>query len=539
MPEKISHKLFEISKNLEAIAIIDFIPNDKLEEFDQNFFKFFGYKISIEEIPKEPGIPIEYSSGIYHLSRDKGIPEGLSDIQLIQIKHIGGVAEEIICYCKIDKEIFEQLFDKSYEKSFKNHIYSLASAQIKDNVDGSNAKIQIEKALESIDLTEKYNLEKEFVFDFRELATFLRETTIRWKGEVTQGVYFNAKLYFIEGLQKRIEEFFQDLIPGVYLSKKEKCLSAWIYDLSHSDFDIVKKAKEKSLSIKDVNEWKSKFEYSSRFFDEESEDRGTHLSLIGWTIIDETYEFVSLLGQSFIISYGMGYKDSYLGNYKTNYIILKLKKADIEYWIMEGLKTESALTNLSKFLFPAEWIKHMYFLLLDLDKSLRVPLDQRNPSILEYKNDLNKLSSELGIWIRSLDDAYRKKVKVSEISENLRYLESLIASNTSFLKEVKSERCKPLSEYLLEDSKSWIIKIKKKIRDVSEMQSSGIQYHNDTINTLNSLINIKYQGKLENLTNWLLGLTIVLVILTSLLAKPELSEFYRYILAYGKASPFP
>jgi hypothetical protein len=329
MTEKTFQELFEISKNLEAIAIIDFIPNDKLVELDQNLFKFFGYNISIEKVSKEPGIPIEYSGGNCHIGRDKGIPEGLSDINLIQIKHIAGVAEEIICYCTIDTETFEKLFDKLYQESFKYHIYSLASAQIKDNIDYSNAGTQIRKALKSIDLTEKYNLEKEFVFDFPELATFLKETTIKWEGEVTQGVYFNARLNFIEGLQKRIEEFFQDRIPGIYLCKKEKCLSAWIYDLSHSDFDIVKKAKEKSLSIKDVNEWKSKFEYSSKFFNEDSEDRGTHLRSIGWTGIDETYEFVSLLGQIFIIGYGMGYKDSYLGNYKTNYIILKLKKSDL------------------------------------------------------------------------------------------------------------------------------------------------------------------------------------------------------------------
>lgn len=537
MPKKISDELLEISKSLEAIAIIDFIPNDKLEELDRNLFNFFGYNISIEKVSKEPGLPIAYSSGNCHIGRDKGIPEGLSDINLIQIKHIAGVAEEIICYCEIDTETFERLFDKWYEGSFKNHIYSLASAQKKDNIDYSNAGTQIEKALSSIDLTEKYNLEREFVFDFPELAPFLKETTMKWKGNVTQGLYFNARLNFIEGLQKRIEEFFQDRIPGIYLCKKEKCLSAWIYDLSHSDFDIVKKAKEKSLSIKDVNEWKSKFEYSSKF--SESEDRGTHLRLIGWTQIDETYEFVSLLGQSFIIGYGMGYKESYLGNYKTNYIILKLKKSFLEDWIIDSLKTDSALTCLSKFLFPTEWIKHMYSLLLELDKNLRVPLDQRNTSILEYKNDLNKLSSELDIWIRSLDDAYGKTLKVSEISENLRYLESLIASNTSFLEEAKSERFKPLSEYLLNNSKSWKNKIKKKIRDISEMQSFGIKYHNDTINTLNSLINIKYQGKLENLTNWLIGLTIVLVILTLLLAKTELSEFYRYILAYHKAFPFP
>jgi hypothetical protein len=181
----------------------------------------------------------------------------------------------------------------------------------------------------------------------------------------------------------------------------------------------------------------------------------------------------------------------------------------------------------------------MYSLLLELDKNLRVPLDQRNTSILEYKNDLNKLSSELDIWIRSLDDAYGKTLKVSEISENLRYLESLIASNTSFLEEAKSERFKPLSEYLLKNSKSWKNKIKKKIRDISEMQSFGIKYHNDTINTLNSLINIKYQGKLENLTNWLVGLTIVLVILTLFLAKSILSEFYRYLLASGRVPLFP
>ncbi len=179
MNERNWQELFDISKNLDAIVIIDFVPNDKLKEFDQNFKKFLGYEISVGNIPLAPWIPIEYSAGSFHVGKDKGIPEGISGIQLKLIKHIGGVAEEILCICKIDKEAFEKLFDKVYEEDLRRKIYGLTLAQIKGNVDYSDANIKINKVLERIDLTEKYNFNKEFVFDFKELTTLLKNTEIK------------------------------------------------------------------------------------------------------------------------------------------------------------------------------------------------------------------------------------------------------------------------------------------------------------------------------------------------------------------------
>ncbi|MCZ7399147.1 MAG: hypothetical protein O8C62_05605 [Candidatus Methanoperedens sp.] len=522
-----SQELFEISKNLKSIAIIDFIPNDKLEEFDKNFSKFFGHGISVGEPRLLSWRPIEYSSAIHYLGKDKGIPEGLSNIQLIQVRHLAGVAQEIICNCELDKEAFKELFDKFYEEYIRQSLYDELLAQVKREVDYAEVEREIKNALKSIDLTEKYNFGKELVFDFKELASFLMKITITRASAENENDYFNARLKFIENLQKSIEEFFQNLIPGIYLSKKEKCLSAWIYDLSNSNIDVVRKAKEKSLSIKDINEWKSKFEYRHNF-GEGGEYHGTHLSLIGWTIIDETYESVSLLGRNFIFGYGMGYKDSYLGNYKTNYIILKLK-GDTEFWTLGGLQTETALTNLSKFLFPAEWIKHLYSKLLELTK------DQRDLPILEYKSNINELSVELDTQIKSFEIENKKRLKsislISKISEDLRDLASLIKSNTSFLNEVKNETSKTLSEHLYGDSKFWFAKIREEIRDISERQSLRIQYLHDTINTLNSFTNIKYQEKTEKLTEetknltvsikkltfWLVFLTVIIVLLTAIM----------------------
>jgi hypothetical protein len=527
MSERNSQELFLISKNLEAIVIMDFIPNDKLEEFDKNFSKFFDAGISVGEPQLVPWRPINYSSAIHHLGKDKGIPQGLSDIQLIQVRHISGVAQEIICNCQIDKEAFEEIFDKFYEEYIRQSLRGQLLAQIKIEVDHSEAEREIKKALNSIDLTDKYNFKKEFVFDFKEVASFLRVTSITSAGAEIETDYFNAKLKFIEGLQKRIEEFFYDLIPGIYLSKKEKCLSAWIYDLSDSNFDIIKKAKEKSLSFKEANEWKSKFEYRSKSFGEDNEYLGTDLSLIGWTTINETYEYVSLLGQGFIVGYGSGYKNSYLGNYKTNYIFLKLRK-DTKFWTLWCPQTEAGLTSLSKFLFPTEWIKYRYIKLLELNK------DQRDLPVLEYKSEVHELSAELDNQIKSFEEENKKRLEnislISRISEDLRDLRSLIKSNISFLGEVKNETSKTLSGHLHEDSNFWLTKIEEEIRSISERQSLRIQYLHDTINTLNSFINIKYQKKLEKLTNWLVGLTVVLVILTLILARPELSEFYRYII---------
>lgn len=506
------NELFEITKNFDSIVIIDFIPDDKIEEFNNNFSKILGYGISIGKPDLLPWKTIEYSSSVHRLGKDKGIPKGFLDIQLIVARHLSAIGEEIICNCKIDKEEFDKLFDEYYEEYIRREIRSRLLAQIKYGVvDVPKAKEEIEEALNKIDLKEKYNFEKGLIFNFKALSQFLKETTVIITPTELQNNYFNARLEFIKKLQNKIEEFFQNLIPGIYLSKKEKCLSVWIYDISNSDLEIVKKARNNSLSLNYVYNWRNKFEYKTfiPYSGEEIKYHGTNLSLIGWTGIDETYEFISLLGQNFIISYGWEYKENHLlGNYKYNFIMLKLKE-DPKIETLTSLNTESALINLSKFLFPTEWIKHLYPKVLELDQEGEFELEDMN---------LNNLASELEKQMELYEkENIRIKNRISsllEISKDLRCLESLISSNTYFLKEVKDRNFKTLSEYLKEESNSWMTKIREEIKNISKKQSLEIQYLHDTINTLNSFVSLKYQKDIKRLTWVLVGLTLILVYLT-------------------------
>ncbi|MCK4798863.1 MAG: hypothetical protein KAT05_15915, partial [Spirochaetes bacterium] len=403
---------------------IDFIPNDKTEEFKNNLLKHFDIDISSLDAHLVPWREFEYLNTLIRLEKDKGIPENLVDIQLIQVKHLTGIAQELILKCNIDKTAFEKQFDTSYEEYIKRSIHGQLLAQIKNGVDYVETELEIKKALESVDLTEKYNFENEIVFDFNNLASVLNNSVITKDGYDLRNDYFNARLRFIEKLQNNIEKFFQDIIPGIYLSKKEKCLSIWMYDLSSLDLDIVKKAKDNLLLSKDVHDWKRKFEYTYNFSDTESEPQyfGTILSLIGWTSRDETYESVSLLGKRFIVAFGSKYKDSFFGNYKSSYIVLNLKK-DPEFQIVGGLDNDSVLSNLSKFLFPTEWIKHRYSMLWELGKTEKDIFD------MEYVSGLNKKSSELDNVMKYFNEENKKRLEsisfISKISDDLQNLNSL------------------------------------------------------------------------------------------------------------------
>ena len=511
MPDENSKELFEISKNLESIVIIDFIPNDKIEEFKNNLLKHFDIDISSLDAHLVPWREFEYLNTLIRLEKDKGIPENLVDIQLIQVKHLTGIAQELILKCNIDKTAFEKQFDTSYEEYIRGSLHGQLLAQIKDGVDYVEAELEIKNALESVDLTEKYNFENEIVFDFNNQASVLNNSVITKDGYDLRNDYFNARLRFIEKLQKNIEKFFQDIIPGIYLSKKEKCLSIWMYDLSSLDIDIVKKAKDNLLLSKDVRDWKRKFEYKYNFSDTESEPQyfGTILSLIGWTSRDETYESVSLLGKRFIVAFRNGYKDSFFGNYKSNYIILNLK-IDPEFNLAGSLDEDYVLSNLSKFLFPTEWIKHRYSMLWELSETENDIFD------MDYASDINKMSSELDNRMKSFNEMNKKRLEsisiISKISDDLQNLNSLIKTNPSFLEEDIDDNFERLSVYLNEDSKLWRSRIRDKMNSISEKQSLNIQYLHDTINTSNSFVNLKYQKKINTLTKILIVLTIVLII---------------------------
>ena len=152
MPDENSKELFEISKNLESIVVIDFIPTDKTEEFEEKFSKRFDIDISSLEAHLVPWREFEYLSKLIRLEKDKSIPENLVDIQLIQVKHLNGIAQELILKCNIDKNAFEKQFDKYFEEYIRRSIYGQLLAQRKSGVDHTRAELEIKNALESVDL---------------------------------------------------------------------------------------------------------------------------------------------------------------------------------------------------------------------------------------------------------------------------------------------------------------------------------------------------------------------------------------------------
>ena len=156
----------KISDNLEAITILDFISDDQkiIEEFDANCEKILGTSIS-HKSEFYPWVPIQYVNAISQLDKTKNIPKGIEFIQFISVKHIG-VANEIVCYCKIDRKEIREEAEIQFKKDLKQHIASQLINRMKSINDWQIVEKKIDEILDGFFETYEIDLNA-FHSDFK------------------------------------------------------------------------------------------------------------------------------------------------------------------------------------------------------------------------------------------------------------------------------------------------------------------------------------------------------------------------------------
>lgn len=101
-------------KNIDGIAIVDYVGLSKKKELDDNFEKLTGHDITVDG-EHYPWVPIRYVNSLIMLDKTQKIPDGFEFVNVICAKHIG-VAYEIICYAKIDKDRLEKDVESRQKK---------------------------------------------------------------------------------------------------------------------------------------------------------------------------------------------------------------------------------------------------------------------------------------------------------------------------------------------------------------------------------------------------------------------------------------
>lgn len=512
----------QIAENLEAIAIIDYVPDDEdtIKKMDAKFSEIFDSGISEKIRDFYPWVPVQYVNALNRFKKTHNIPRGIEDIQIISVKHIG-VAQEVICYCKINKMELDEEVEKLFKENIKGSIISELLPKVKKGVDFVEAHNEVKSVVDDFFKSHEID-ETGFDAHFTKLEHILDEPRIEKDPKSLFIDYLNSKLIYLDFLQIEAEKYFRDLILGIFLSGvendpgKPSCLSAFIYNISNLKYPIVEEASKGTLDFGKVSKWIRSFDYTSRLFDEDDYYRGTNLSLLGWTLIDRGHPPFSLIGQNFVVGYGSQYKMSKLGSYKNRFIIFRLKE-ESECFYLDKIGYENMLIDLSKFMLPTHWIRYR----LEQLVKLKMEKPESTPTITHDK-EVGELSKDLKLLLRIYDTENAKTAKnidfLTRIRDELSYLKSMKSEMVQFSGEGTDGGHKSLSDALIVDMNFWFNRIYEQIEDLQSKQDLRLQHMQNTITTTNSFIANKLQDRIKNLTTVVAILTLIIAFLTFLLA---------------------
>lgn len=517
----------KISDNLEAITILDFISDDQkiIEEFDANCEKILGTPIS-HKSEFYPWVPIQYVDAISQLDKTKNIPKGIEFIQFISVKHIG-VANEIVCYCKIDKREIQEEAEIEFKKDLKKDISGQLFSRMKSGIDLLIVEKKIDEILDGFFETYEIDLNA-FHSDFKELNPLIDDTIFKKDSNQLIIDFLNSKFNFLSYLQFEVEKYLKDIIPGIFLSnfvdnsREMNCISAFIYDISNLDSAIIQEAKKGTLNIEQAYQWIGSYDYDSKFVD--MDYSGNNLSLLGLDHNPSGQQFLSLISQNFIMGYGSKYKVNKLGSYKNRFIIFRLKEEHkLKYNGKIGY--ENILIDLSKFLLSTHWIRFRF----EAVEKLNSKEKEKVPSI-RHDNNTNGLSKDLGDILTIYDQENADKATnidlFAKIQDELKCLDSLKSELLVFIGEIKEDGFKSLSGALYKDIDFWNERIHEEIKAVQLKEDLRIQHMQNNINVTSSFIN----NRLQNSVNWLTKIVVLLTIFLILYTvKKELIAFIYWI----------
>lgn len=451
-------------KNIDGITIVDHVEISKKKELDNNFEKLTGHDITVNG-EHYPWVPIEYVNSLTMLDKTQKIPDGFEFVNVICAKHIG-VAYEIICYAKIDKDRLEKEVEI---RAKETHAYP----------------------------------------DTHPDSKVMNE--------------FHARLNYLEGLQAALEEFMKPLVPGIFLRTdrnlgKNSCPSFLIYRLDDKYNPL--KAEQPLFSISSkvgqVRDWIEKFTFETKN-EEWGPSKYSDLSFLNWNVKKP----FSLIKEDFIIGHGRSVKPDEMGAYTNQYIILGLKDIDIlDLGSFESINLHHLVVELSKFLLPFHWVRRRFKELEGYEKG---PLETIEFPTLRHDKKHKELSQNLEQLMEIYDGENRKMAQgiplFSNIEDETKCLKSLRGQIDKLRGEEEefigiSEYPEPnISSTILEDIDFWFDKVSEKMKGIKSKQLSRIQYLRDQINATTSFIDVKLTGRVSKLTWWIFIFTAVMVAL--------------------------
>lgn len=448
-------------KNIDGITIVDYVEISKKNELDNNFKKLTGHEITVNG-EHYPWVPIEYVNSLTVLDKTQKIPDGFEFINVICAKHIG-VACEIICYAKIDKDCLEKEVEI---RAKETHVYP-------------------------------------DIFPYSKVMNEL-----------------HARLKYLESLQAALEGFMKPLVPGIFLRTdrnvgKNLCPSFWVYRLDNKYNPF--KVEEPFYTIPkvvQVHNWIEKFAFEIKN-EEWGPFKYSDLSFLNWNFKKP----FSLIKEDFIIGHGRFVKPDEMGAYTNQYIILGLKDIDIrDLGSFESISLHHLVVELSKFLLPFHWIRRRFKELEGYEKDILEPIEF--PTLMHDKKH-KELSKDLEQLMKIYDDENRKRAQsipfFSNIGDETKCLKSLREGLDKLRGEEEEfigRHSEPsVSSTILGDIDFLFDKVSEKMEDIKSKQLSRIQYLRDQINATTSFIDVKLTERVSKLTWGVVILTAIMVVL--------------------------
>jgi len=352
----------DISDNIEAICIVDFIDVEKSSLLDENFEKLTGNTITFGGT-HYPWVPVKYTNGTIILDPKNGIPNELEQINVILVKHIG-VAHEIIFIGRLNREVEKSEVQRYFEEDLKKKIVAIFfNRYLKQSSDPSSfEKFRIETGKIVSDYITGKSIESlEGKLFFHELKTLVHDTEVELSRNQLERDYLRARLKYFNNIQKKLEEYTKTIVPGIFLNRAthyggNKCISIWIYGASKYNPMIENKSGLSQSLISsiysEVIQWIRSFERESTLNDEKYND----LSFLGLDTKNFDETSISIIGKKFVIGHGTEVMPDEMGAYTNRYIIFRFEN-DSEFFTLESANIEYVLTDITKSLLPLHWIR--------------------------------------------------------------------------------------------------------------------------------------------------------------------------------------